>query len=79
MEGNWSSCETTSNLVSHQISEATGDDLGSAVVAVLAHLGDKDSRSATFTFSEGLDLLRHDLNVGRVPVFGPGVQMRELR
>ena len=61
----------------YQISKATGDDLGSAVVAILAHLGDQDSRPATFTFGEGLDFLCHGVDFRRVSVFGPGAKMTE--
>jgi hypothetical protein len=56
--------------MSYQIGETAGDHLGTAVVAVLAHLGNEDSGSATFTFGESLDFLGHRFDVRRVAVLG---------
>ena len=44
--------------VEAEVGEGRGDDLGAAVVAVLAELGDHDARAAAFGGGEVLDLRR---------------------
>ena len=56
--------------IDYQICETAGDDFSSAIVSVLSHLCDQNSRPATFAFGERLDLLRDRVDVGGLAVFG---------
>ena len=51
--------------VEAQVGEGRGNDLGAAIVAVLAELGDHHARTAALLFGEGGDLV-----LERFPAFG---------
>src|SRR6185369_4549624 len=58
--------------VEAEIGEGGGNDLGAAVVAVLAHLGDEHARTAAFVAGEGFDLFA-DAGEAFIAFVGRGV------
>ena len=53
-----------------EVGEGGGDDLGSAVVAVLAHFGEQDARAAAVVFLEGGGEVAEFLDLGIGSEFG---------